>query len=115
MYYVGYSKGVGLVPIMGNNMVLLSGKRIGMSTCLVKVEIIPPIEIDHIAKNVPALSKMNGKVISNHGGDTTLDNMIVSLVKEKTSSTYDYDIDRLLEEWIGNSNFMEPIIRKMNW
>lgn len=73
-----------------------------------KAETKSSVEMDHISTNDSTLSKTMEEVISYHGENPPLDNEIVAQVDEPAPARSDYDIDRILEEWIGNPNDMEP-------
>nr|UNP37105.1 NAC family transcription factor [Larix gmelinii var. olgensis] len=68
---------------------------------------ISSVEMDHITTNDSAWSKSKEEAIAQCGGDPALDNMIVAPVEEPASSTSDYDIDGILNSWIGNPNDIE--------
>jgi len=63
--------------------------------------------MDHVATNDSTLSKTE-EIIAHCGGDPALDNVIVSPVEELAPSTYDYDIDSILNTWIDNPDDIEP-------
>lgn len=73
-----------------------------------KTETKSSVEMDHISANDSTLSKTMEEVISYHRENPALDNEIVASVDEPGPSRYDYDIDRILEEWIDIPNDMEP-------
>lgn len=72
-----------------------------------KAEEISSVEMDHLATNDSTLSKTE-EIIAHCGGDPALDNVIVSPVEELAPSTYDYDIDSILNTWIDNPDDIEP-------